>query len=227
MRLFDLLIKILRDDESRMRSQEGEELKGFRGLLRVLSGHFHHPTVYNPLGILAGAAYLASILNPWWHASVTGAAFVGGRRLDAFAYFLKHNVPPEGWRYIIETPLPASVALICGLLGYFLLVLWGGTMAGKKGKLFVACGGFFMLIYTAGFFATVYFACYRVGGTPLEDFKLYATFPVTVHPRFLPPYYHAIIAAVVCLLSSFIHGRLPIRLYRKKGNRSRDPENPR
>lgn len=217
MRLFDLLIEILIDDSSRMRFEEqGEELKGFRGLLMVFSGHFHHPTAYNPLGILGGVAFLVSTLSPWWHASVTGGAFVGGRTLDAFAYVLKHNVPPEGWRFIIETPLVASAALVCGLLGYFFLVLWGGTMAGKKGKLFVASGGSLMLIYTAGFFGTVYFACYRIGGTPLEDFILYAPLPVTVHPLFLPPYYYAIGAGVLCLLSSFIHGRLPIRVYKKK-----------
>jgi len=218
MRIFDLLSKLLMDDDTKRDFQaEGRELSGFRGLLMVFSGHFRHLTLYNLLGVLAGAAFLASTLNPWWHATVIGGAFVGtGRTLDAFAFFLSHNIPPEGWRFIIETPLPASVVLVCGLLGYFLIVLWGATSAGKKGMLFVASGGLLMLIYTAGFFGTVFFACYRIGGTPLGEFPLEATFPVTVEPRFLPSYYYAIGAGVACLLSSFIHGIFTIKLHRKK-----------
>jgi hypothetical protein len=128
--------------------RKAENQKDFEGLLMVIAGHFRHLTLYNPVGVLAGAAFLASTTKPWWHATVIGGAFVGtGRTLDAF--YLKHNVPPEGWRFIIETPLSATVALVCGLLGYFFIVLWGATSSKKKGKLFVASGGLLMLIYTA------------------------------------------------------------------------------
>ncbi len=218
MKIVDWLSNLLVDlDTERDFQAEGRQPKGFRGLLMVISGHFRHLTLYNPVGVLAGAVFLASTLKPWWHATVIGGAFVGsGRTLDAFAFYLAHNVPPEGWRFIIETPLPAAVALVCGLLGYFLIVLWGATLSKKKGKLFVASGGLLMLIYSAGFFGTVYFACYRIGGTSLEAFPLEATFPVTVEPRFLPSYFFAIGAGVACLFSSLIHGIITIRLHRKK-----------
>ena len=220
MKIFDRLINLLMDEDTKKDFQaEGREPTGFRGSLMIVSGHCRHLTLYNPFAVLAGAAFLASTLNPWWHATVIGGAFVGtGRTLDAFAFYLKHNVPPEGWRFIIETPLPVSVILVFGLLGYFLIVLWGATSAKKKGKLFVACGSFLMLIYGGGFFGTVLFACYRIGGTPLEAFPLEATFPVTVEPRFLPSYYYAIGSGLMCLLSSLIHGRLKIRLHRKKNS---------
>jgi len=215
MKIVNFFSKLLMDKETERRVQaEGIEPIGFQGLRKVFSEHFSHLTLYNPLGVLAGAAFLASTLNPWWHATALG----GGRHLNAFAFVLKHNVPPEGWRFLIETPPLASVALACGLLGYFSIVLWGGTMAGKKGKLFVASSGLLMLTYTAGFFGTVYFACYRIGGTPLEEFILIANIPVTVDPRFLPSYYYAIGAGFVCLLSSLIHGMVTIRLYRKKNS---------
>ena len=220
MKIVDWLSNLLMDlDTKRDLETAGREPKGFRGLLMVISGHFRHLTLYNPIGVLAGAAFLVSTLKPWWHATVLGGAFVGsGRTLDAFAFYLAHNVPPEGWRFIIETPIAATVALVCGLLGYFFIVLWGATSPEKKGKLFVASGGLLMLIYTAGFFSAVFFACYRIGGTSLEAFPLEATVPVTVEPRFMPSYYYAIGAGVACLLSSLIHGMITIRLHRKKNS---------
>lgn len=42
MKLFNLLIRILIDDSTRGRlQQEGKEIKGIRGFLRVFPGHFH------------------------------------------------------------------------------------------------------------------------------------------------------------------------------------------
>ncbi len=218
MKISDRLNRLMIDREIQRRFQaEGKEPVGFRGLWMILSGHFRYPTLYNPLGALAGIAFLASTLKPWWYFYVTGGAFWGhNATLVASAFGYKHTVPPEGWRFIIEIPLIVSVILICGMLVYFFIVLYGATMAGKKGKLFVAAGGLLLLIYTAGFFGTVYFGCYRVGGTPLEDFKVVATLPVTVHPQFMPIYYFAIAAAVMCVLFSLTHGWLPIRLHKRK-----------
>jgi hypothetical protein len=218
MKIIDSLSRLLIDEETQRKLRaEGKEPMGFRGLLAVIHEHVRHLTVYNPLAILAGAAFLASARKPWWHASVSGGAFLGGgRTLDGYPFYLKHTVPPEGWRFLIETPILLSAVLICGLLLYFLIVVWGGTSAGNKGRLFVAAGGLLMLIYTAGFFSTVYLACYRIGGTPLEDFTLVATLPVTVHPQFMCPYYYAIGAGIVCLLSSLIHGWSTIRLSKRK-----------
>ncbi len=218
MKLFDLLTRILIDDSTRKRSQrEAEEIKGFRGFLRVFPGHFHHLTLYNPLGLLAGVAFVASFYKPWWHAKVDEGRVV----IDAFAFWLRHSVPPTGRVFIIETPLALSVFLLLGVLGYLLLVFWGGTMAGMKGRLYVVAGGLLMLIYTTGFYWTLVYALYRIGGTLSEDFVVYTytyggMMPADVHTYFLPSYYWAIGAGIICLLSSLIHGLLPIRFYRRK-----------
>lgn len=218
MKLFDLLTRILIDDSTRERSQqEGEEIKGFRGFLRVFPGHFHRLTLYNPLGLLAGVAFVASFNSPWWHATVDE----GRISIDAFAYALKHTVPPIGRIFIIETPPAFSVFMLLSVLLYFLIVFWGVTMAGMKGRLFVASGGLLMLLYIAGFSGAVFFALHRIGGSVSGDFHVYSYLGrrIDVHPFFLPTYYWAIGAGSICLLSSLIHGLLPIRFYgRKKGS---------
>lgn len=215
MGLSDFLTKILIDDSTRRRVQEeGKEIKGFRGLLRVFPGHFHNPTLYNPLALLAGIAFIATLQNPWWHATVDE----GRISIDAFGYALKHTVPPIGRVFIIETPLAFSAFMLLGVLVYFLIVFWGSTMAGMKGRLFVASGGLLMLLYTAGFYGAMFYALYRIGGGVTEDFHVYSYLmrKIDVHPFFLPTYFWAIGAGAVCLLSSLIHGWLPIRFYRRK-----------
>jgi hypothetical protein len=219
MKTVDRLSKLLMDEESARSFQaEGSEPEGLRGFLRVLGGHFRRLTLSNPLALLAGAAFLTTTFYPWWRITIIGGAFVGtGRTLDAFAFYFKHNIPPEGWRFVLQMPLVASVGGAVLLLVYFLIIFWGATSAGKKGRRFVACGGLLLLLYTVGFFGTTYFACYRIGGTSLAEFPLAATFPVVVAPDYLPPYFAAIGAAAVCLLSSLIHGKAAIRLHRNKG----------
>jgi len=216
MKLFDLLIRILIDNSTRERfQQEGKEIKGFQGFLRVFPGHFHRLTLYNPLGLLAGVAFIASFYSPWWHATVDE----GRISIDAFAFTLRHTVPPIGRVFIIETPLALSVFLLLGVLGYLFLVFWGSTMAGMKGRLYIVASGLLMLIYTAGFYGTLVYALYRIGGTLSEDFVVWTyggMRPADIHTYFLPSYYWAIGAAAVCLLSALIHGLLPIRFYRSK-----------
>ena len=216
MKLFNPLIKIFIDDSTRMRyQQEDKEIKGLRGLLRVFAGHFYHLTLYNPLALLAGVAFAACLNNPWWHARVDEGRIV----IDAFAFVLKHTVPPIGRIFIIETPLPLTVILIIGLFLYFFLVFWGSTMAGKKGRLLVASGGLLFLLYTAGFYGTIVYAVHRIGGTLSEDFVVFSyhgTRRIDVHTYFWAAYYWAIGSAIVCILSSLIHGWLPIRFYKGK-----------
>lgn len=215
MKLFELLTRILIDDSTRRRlQQEGKEIKGFRGLLRVFPGHFHNPTLYNPLALLAAVVFIATFNNPWWHATVDE----GRISIDAFAYALKHTVPPIGRVFIIETPPAFSVFMLLGVLLYFLIVFWGSTMAGMRGRLYVALGGLLMLVYTAGFYGALVFALYRIGGSVSGDFHVYSYLmkKIDVHPFFLPLYYWAIGAAILCLLSTLIHGLLPIRFYRRK-----------
>ncbi len=218
MKTVDRLSRLLMDEETaRGFRAEGNEPEGFRGLVRVLGRHFRRLTLSNPLALLAGVGFLASTFYPWWRITIIGGAFVGtGRTLNAFAFYYKHNIPPEGWRFVLEMPLFASVGAAALLVVYFLVVLWGATSAGKKGKLFVACGGLLMLLYTAGFFGTTFFACYRIGGTNLREFPLAATFPVIVAPVFLPSYFAAIGAGALCLLSSLIHGKAALRLHHKR-----------
>jgi hypothetical protein len=215
MKFLDLLVRILIDDSTRGRLQQaGKEIKGLRGFLRVFPGHFYNPTLYNPLGLLAAIAFVASFNNPWWHATVDE----GRISIDAFGYALKHTVPPIGRIFIIETPPVFSAFMLLGVLLYFLIVFWGSTMAGRKGRLYVALGGLLMLLYTAGFYGAIFFAVYRIGGGVTEDFHVYSYLmrKIDVHPFFLPTYFWAIGAAIVCLFSSLIHGQLPIRFYRRK-----------
>jgi hypothetical protein len=215
MKLFDFLTRILIDDSTRGRLQEeGKEIKGFRGLLRVFPGHFHNPTLYNPLALLAGVAFIATFNSPWWHATVDK----GRISIDAFAFALRHTVPPIGRIFIIETPPAFSAFMLLSVLLYFLIVFWGATMAGMKGRLFVVAGGLLMLLYIAGFSGAVFFAVYRIGGGLSEEFHVYSYLGrrIDVRPFFLPTYYWAIGAAAICLLSSLIHGLLPIRFYRRK-----------
>ncbi len=216
MKLFNPLIRLLIDESTRMRyQQENKEIKGFLGLLRVFAGHFYHLTLYNPLALLAGVVFIASLNNPWWHARVDEGRIV----IDAFAFVLKHTVPPIGRVFIIETPLALTVTMLIGLILYFFLLFWGSTMAGKKGRLIVASGGLLLLLYTAGFYGAIVYAVHRIGGTLSEDFVVFSyhgTRRIDVHTYFWAAYYWAIGSAIVCILSSLIHGLLPIRFYRRK-----------
>ena len=215
IQLLNLLVRILADDATRSRlQQEGKEIKGFHGLVRVFLGHFHHLTLYNPLGLLAGVAFTASIFRPWWHAGI----HEGTHRINAYAFILSHDLPSEGMKYIIETPLPAVVILLLVLSGYLFLVFWGSTMAGRKGKFYIAWSGVFMLVYVAGFYGSLLFACYRIGEPVSGQFTVQDMVEVIVHTYFLPPYYYAIGAGILCLISSLTHGWVSIRFYtRKKG----------
>ncbi len=215
MKLFDLLASILIDPPALRRlQQEGKEIKGFGGFLRVFPGHFHNPSLYNPLGLLAAGVFTASLVNPWWHASVREGRYT----IDAYAFILSHNLPIEGMKYIIETPLPAVVILVLGLLVYLFIAFWGSTMAGRKGRLYVASGGLLMLIYTAGFYGTLFFSSHRIDQPVTGQFIIYQDMArVVVRTYFLPSYYWAIGAGIVCLLSSLTHGWIPIRFYRSKG----------
>ncbi len=219
MGLFDFLSKVLIDESTRSRLQEeGKEIKGFRGFLRVFPGHFHNPTLYNPLALLAGIAFIATLQNPWWHATVDE----GRISIDAFGYALKHTVPPIGRIFIVETPPEFSAFMLLSVLFYFLIVFWGSTMAGMKGRVYVALGGVLLLCYTAGFYgALVYALLLRpdvLHGALTDVFHVYSYLgrKIDVRPFFLPTYYWAIGAGAVCLLSSLIHGWLPIRFYRRK-----------
>jgi hypothetical protein len=213
MGLFDLLIRTLIDDSTRERfQQEGKEIKGLRGFLGVFAGHFHHLTLYNPLGLLAGVAFTASLFNPWWHASVREGRY----SIDAYAFFLSHNLPIEGMKYIIETPLPAVVVLLLALLGYLFLLFWGSTMAEKKGRLYLVGSGLLMLIYIAGFYGTLLFGTYRIDQPVSGEFIIYQGMAkVNVEAYFLPSYYSATGSGILCLLSSIIHGWVPIRFHRR------------
>ena len=216
MKLFNPLIRLLIDDSTRTRYQQGEKkIEGLTGLLKVLAGHFYHPALYNPLALLAGIVFMVNLNNPWWHARVDEGRIL----IDAFAFVLKHTVPPIGRVFIIETPLPLTVILIIGLFLYFFLVFWGSTMAGKKGRLFVASGGLMFLLYTAGFYGTLVYALHRIDGFLTEDFVVFSyggMRRIDVHPYFWTAYYWAIGSAIICTLSSLIHGLLPLRFYKRK-----------
>ena len=210
MRFLDSISRTLMDQETRESfTIQGLEPQGWPGLWEVLQGHFRRFTIYNPLGLAAATAFMFNLKNSWWHASIHH----DHHSIDAFAFVLSHNLPPEGWEYIIETPRPAIVVFLLMLLGNWLLSFWGSTMAGRKGKLFLLLAGAFMLLYTAGFYGALFYACHRVGRPVVGQFSIQAGVEVVVQVYFLKAYYQAIGAAALVALSSLIHGWIPIRLH--------------
>jgi hypothetical protein len=217
MRILDSLSRILISQESRQKFlSQGQEPHGWPGLWAVLKGHFEGFTIYNPLGLAAATVFIFNLKNPWWHASIHHDRFF----INAYAFILTHNLPPEGWRYIIETPRPAVVLLLLMLLGNWLLGFWGSTLSGGKGKRFLIFGGVFMLLYTAGFYGSIFYACHRVGRPVEGEFSIQAALmQVTGQFYFAKAYFYAIGAAALVALSSLIHGWIPIRLI---GHSSKD-----
>jgi hypothetical protein len=215
MKILDFISRILMSPEARQRfSAQGQEPQGWSGLWAVLRSHFERFTVYNPLGLVAATAFIYNLKNPWWHASIHQEHHF----INAYAFVLSHNLPAEALEYIIETPRPAIVLLLLMLLGNWLLGFWGSTMAGQKGKRFVLLAGILMLLYTAGFYGSLLYACQRVGKPVTGQFSMQAGMEVAVQVFFMKAYSHAIGAAVLVALSSLIHGWLPIHFHGKSSS---------
>ena len=204
---------------------QGREPHGWPGLWAVLKGHFEGFTIYNPLGLAAATFFIFNLKNPWWHATIQNERFF----INAYAFILTHNLPPEGWRYIIETPRPAVVVLLLMLLGNWLLSFWGSSLSGGKGKRFLIFAGVLMLLYTAGFYGSIFYACHRVGRPVGGQFSIQAALTQVTGEFYIEKaYFYAIGAAALVALSSLTHGWIPIRL---AGHSSKDdskgaPESP-
>jgi len=212
MKILDFISRILMDQKTHDKfAVQGREPQGWSGLWAVLRGHFERFAIYNPLGLLAATAFMFTLKNPWWHASI----HQDHHSINAYAFVLSHNLPPEAWEYIIQTPRPAIIVLLLMLLGNWLLSFWGSTMAGPKGKRFLLLAGILMLLYTAGFYGSLLYACQRVGRPVVGQFSIQAGVEVVVQVFFMKAYYQAIGAAAVVALSSLIHGWFPVRLHRK------------
>jgi hypothetical protein len=210
MQILNFISRLLIDQETREKFQ-GQVLQpdGWSGLWAVLKGHFERLTIHNPLGLAAATAFMFTLKNPWWHASI----HQDHHSINAYAFFLSHNLPPEAWEYVIETPRPAIVILLLMLLGNWLLSFWGSTMSGWKGKRFLLLAGIFMLLYTAGFYGSLLYACHRVGRPVVGQFSIQAGVEVVAQVFFLKAYYQAIGTAAVVALSCLIHGWIPVRFH--------------
>ncbi len=210
MRILDSLSRFLMSQQSREKFlSRGREPHGWPGLLEVLKGHFVGFTIYNPLGLATATFFIFNLKNPWWHASIQNERLF----INAYAFILTHNLPPEGWSYIIETPRPAVVLLLLILLGFWLLSFWGSTLSGRKGKRFLIFTGVFMLLYTAGFYGSLFYACHRVGRPVVGQFSIQAALTqVVAQFYFEKAYFYAIGAGALVALSGLIHGWIPIRL---------------
>ena len=215
MRFVDFLIRIFIDQRTRERlSLQGIEPRGFRGVIHTITGHFDGFTLYNPFALIAGITFFASIFFPWWYSVV----YQHGYHIAAYAFILTHNLPAEGYEFIIETPKIVVVVLFLMLLGNLFLAFWGSTMEGTKGRIFVAVAGLFMLLYTGGFYLSLLYACSRVDVPVVGQVIIQHGVDVVVMMLFRKPYSVAIGAGVACLISSLLHGLLKIPLHtRKKG----------
>jgi hypothetical protein len=75
-----------------------------------------------------------------------------------------------------------------------------------------------MLLYTAGFYGSLVYACQRVGKPVTGQFSVQAGVEVPVQVYFMKAYYRAIGAAAVVALSSLIQGWIPIPFHRRSSN---------
>jgi hypothetical protein len=213
-----LLKKLLRwicfiygDDSSLRVFREGNrEPETFADLWFIFRNHFRGLTLYNPLGLLAGIVFTATIFKPWWYAALHMDYFT----IRAYPFILRHDLPSDSLDYVIETPLVGVAFLLWLLLSYLFLAFWGSTLPGKKGRLFLIADGLFMLLYTAGFYIALWYATHRVNLPVTGYSSVAATVQVDIHMHFLNPYFIAIGAGAVCLLSALIHGLAKIRLGR-------------
>ena len=212
MQIVDILTRLLIDPATQERLA-GRGAAGWRGLIQALGGHFHELSLYNPLGLASGIVFFATIFHPWWYSGIYGGAYT----IRAFPYLLRHNLPPEGLTYVIETPVIAVIVLFLLLCGYLLLAFWGSTMAGRKGRLFLLWNAICMLLYTVGFYLALLYACSRSGLPVVGQSQIQYTVPVDVVMYFLPPYRVAIAAGVAGLLSPLLHGLVTLPPVRERG----------
>jgi len=182
--------------------------RGLRGLLQVIREHFRHLTLYNPLALMAGVVFAVSLFYPWWIAKVYDNYYT----ISAYAFILRHDLPPEGLDYVIETPVVAVACLLFLLAGYLFLTFWGSTLEGKKGRLFLIFTGLCMLLYTAGFLGALLFALHRVGLPLTGTSSIIYTVEVDIIMSFSPAYLVAIGAGIVCTVSALLHNLCHIRL---------------
>lgn len=214
MKGLNVLIKMFADETTlkRLEAEKGTAPLGPGDLGEVFRDHFYQFTVYNIFALVAVIVFTSTLFHPWWYA----AAYHDQHMIYGYAFILKHNLPPEGLKFVIDTPRVAVVFLVCLLMGYVLLVFWGSTLAGMKGRLFIAFTGLCMLLYTAGFYGALWYATNRVE-MPVTGYTSFSfEVLVDIHMDFMPHYYRAIGAGVACLLSATLHGLLPIRLHRKQ-----------
>jgi len=206
----DLLKNILADDATKRKLwKDGKGPPGLSGFSKVIHEHILRLTLYNPLALLAVIVFTGSLFFPWWYAKVYENYYT----INAYAFILQHDLPPEGISFVIETPIVAVVSLVFMLAGYFFLVFWGSTIEGKKGKLFLFWSGLFILLYTAGFYGALLFATHRIG-QPVTGYSSIAyTVEVDIFMTFSKAYFVAISAGAVCVISALVHGRFGIKLY--------------
>ncbi len=213
MKRFLRWICLIYGDESSLQVfREGNrEPETFADLWFVFRNHLRGLTLYNPLGLAAGIAFTASIFSPWWYAALNLDYFT----IRAYPFILRHDLPSDSLHYVIETPLVGVAFLLWLLLSYLFLAFWGSTLPGKKGRLFLIADGIFMLLYTAGFYVSIWYATQRVNLPVTGYSSVAATVQVDIHMHFLTPYYIAIGAGVLCALASLVHGAVKIRLGRR------------
>ncbi|MBW2651073.1 MAG: hypothetical protein JRC66_08750 [Deltaproteobacteria bacterium] len=206
----DLLKNMLADDAAKRKLwKDGKGPPGPGGFLKVIHEHFLQFTLYNPPALLAAIVFTGSLFFPWWYAKVYEDYYT----INAYAFILQHDLPPEGVSFVIETPIVAVVFLILMLAGYFFLVFWGSTMEGEKGKLFLFWGGLFMLLYTVGFYGALLFATHRIGQPVTGYSSIPYTVEVDIFMTFSKAYFIAISAGAVCMVSALVHGRFSINLH--------------
>jgi hypothetical protein len=209
MKWLNLVTAILADEKTRHKLWHNDAgPQGLRGLFQVIREHFRQLTLYNPLALVAGIVFAGSLFYPWWVAKVYDSYYT----INAYAFILRHDLPPEGLDFVIETPVVAVAFLLFLLAGYVILAFWGSTMEGKKGRIYLIVTGLCMLLYTAGFLGALLFAMHRINQPLTGTSSIIYTVEVDIFMSFSRAYFVAIGAGILCMVSAFIHGLFNIQL---------------
>jgi hypothetical protein len=178
--------------------------------------------IKSPLSIVSGIMILISVFYPWWTAKVIADPSGQVYYLHAYPYVL--SVPsdfPQAWeKAIIRTPYIAQIGLEIALIVVIVSSFVASFLQEKIGKRLLLFTSFFFLLYLAGFYGSLYYACtiriargigvaVKVQGTTI------ITMGGTIIDKFNLSYYLAIAAGILYLISYFVYGKISLNLNRE------------
>lgn len=176
------------------------------------------PELRNPLAVICGLMILVSTFYPWWTATIIG--FQRGLKYVVKAYPYVLSVPenfPGVWKMgIIETPYVAELGLKGFLIACIASCFLCSVLGGGRGKRLLLATGILFLLYTAGFFGSLYYACdmriASITGRPVPvQGSTFIPLVGDITTKFQPAFYLAIAAGLLCVVSTLFYGKLTLK----------------